>query len=80
MNTTSLEPQTNVRTDLWPTMSLTELANQQDLLLTKLALMSSMINGAMATESIRTIYRALHTALDDLNFLLDRAANNKKVR
>lgn len=69
-------PQHNIRSDLWLTMDLPALTNQQDLILTKLSTLSSMLGGN-ASQSHRDIYMAIEVALDEINKLIEHRSNNK---
>jgi hypothetical protein len=70
------DPTKNLRSDLWPSMTISELAVQQELVLDKLSRLHGFI-GPNATKSMLNIYGALHTALQDLNSLIDNKSNQK---
>lgn len=72
-NTDNLDPngpETQIRTDLWSTMSLDMLHAQHALIVTKLTLIGSMM-GPSANPSILGMYSALQTALTDIELLID---------
>lgn len=68
-------PETMIRTDLWNEMSPSELANQQDLLVTKMSALHLMV-GANTTETVTSMIQALQYGIDDIRTLLD----NKSTR
>lgn len=66
---TNPEP-TTIRSDLWPTMSVSQLNQQMDLVITQIAQLHSIM-GPSSSLSIHNMYGALQTALQDLNALID---------
>jgi hypothetical protein len=78
MNTTltptdELDIATTIRSDLWNTMTLGQLTQQQELIIGKISLVYQM-TGFNANPSINNIYAALQVALTDLNRLIDSRA------
>lgn len=65
-----MDAQTNIRSDMWNSMTLSQLATQQELVITKISRLYSM-TGFSANPSINNIYAALQVALTDLNQLID---------
>jgi len=70
------DPQETIRADLWAEMNLSELTNQQDLVLTKLSLLASVM-GSSPTQSYKDMYGSLQAALEALNGLIEHRTNNK---
>lgn len=76
--TPGTDPEKELRSDLWPTMTLAELQHQQDLAITKLANFAKII-GPTSPPSYLMVYNALQAALDQLNALVDiRSQQGKK--
>lgn len=67
-----------IRTDLWNSMTLSELYEQQALLTTKLMTVSNMIDGASAAPSILSIYSALQMGLDDITKMINTQTEQSK--
>lgn len=67
-----------IRTDLWNSMALPELYEQQALLTTKLLTVSTMMDGGNAVPSIMSIYSALQMGLDDITKMIDAQAEQHK--
>ena len=63
-------PDKQIRTDLWPTMGMTELVIQRDLLLTRMEKASRMFSHN-TSPSVINIYSAMQVALRDINGLID---------
>jgi hypothetical protein len=74
--TAETDPQHNLRADLWPTMSVSQLARQQELAIDKISKLHTMM-GAQASQSLINIYGALQQALKDLNALIDNRSAQK---
>lgn len=74
--TPDTDPNLHLRSDLWPTMSVSQLARQQELAIDKVAKLHTMM-GASASPSLINIYGALQQALRDLNALIDNRATQK---
>lgn len=70
ISTDDLSPENHLRSDLWPTMSLAQLARQQEIAITKISTLYSMAT-TNPSQSIQNIYAALQQALTDLNQLID---------
>ncbi|TFH04303.1 MAG: hypothetical protein E4H14_15045 [Candidatus Thorarchaeota archaeon] len=68
------EPEKEIRSDLWPTMGVSELNKQRDLVLDKLSLARSMQGFTPATITIGLV---LEQALKDLTELIDNRASQK---
>lgn len=69
--------ETMLRSDLWPTMTVSELAKQQELMVTKMSALTYMM-GANPSESIRTMYLAMQRGAAELNRLLDTRSAQEK--
>jgi hypothetical protein len=63
-------PETTIRTDLWHTMSSSELAKQQELMTSKMTAVMNMM-GAQATPAVISMYQAMQRGMSDLNKLID---------
>jgi hypothetical protein len=74
--TSETDPQLTLRSDLWPTMSVSQLSRQQELAIDKISKLHSMM-GAAASPSLINIYGALQQALKDLNGLIDNRSTHK---
>lgn len=75
--TPETDPNTNLRSDLWPTMTLSQLSRQQELVIDKINKMLILI-GASATPALQNIHGALQVALRDLNALIDNRSTTQK--
>ena len=75
--TPETDPQNNLRSDLWPTMSPAELGRQQELVVDKLSKLQSM-TGVSSTPSFRNIYGALQVAMNDLTQLINNRSQQRK--
>lgn len=63
----------SIRADLWNTMNTTELEAQRALLLSKLALLSTMMaNPQQAPPGLINMYGALQTGLADVTTLISK--------
>ncbi len=62
--------ETMIRTDLWNTMDLGQLARQQDLMISKLSTVQQMASGN-ASPSILAMYSAIQMGMNDLNALIE---------
>lgn len=65
-----IDAQTNIRSDMWLSMSMSQLARQQEIVIEKISLVHRMLGGG-ASPSVHNIYGALQVALQDLNKLID---------
>ncbi len=74
--TPETDPERNLRSDLWPTMSLSQLARQQEIASDKVSKMHSLMSMGN-TQSITNLYAALQIALKELNTLIDNRAEQK---
>lgn len=72
-------PETAIRSDLWQTMNLEGLLNQQNLVINRLHAASGLLTGMHANENMRGAYFALQHAADQLADLINQAATKKKV-
>lgn len=72
-----MDPSIDLRSDLWPTMTLSELTKQQDIAITKISTLSRMI-GPIAGPSLLQMYNALQVALADLSALIDNHSQRKQ--
>lgn len=75
--TPETDPSTTLRSDLWPTMTLSQLSRQQELVIDKISRMHILI-GASATPALQNLYGALQVALRDLNALIDNRSATQK--
>jgi hypothetical protein len=72
------DPTLNLRSDLWPTMTLGQLSRQHEIAIDKAALLATMV-GSGSSPSIINLYSALQVALKDLSALIDnRSAQSNK--
>lgn len=71
-----MDPEVDLRSDLWPTMTVQQLAKQQDIAITKLSTLGKMF-GVAANPSINYMYGALQVALADLTALIDNRGSRK---
>jgi hypothetical protein len=69
--TPSNDPNVEIRSDLWTTMNAHELSNQQNIMLTRMSKMSTMIS-ASSPPSMIMMYNSMQGALNHLNHLLER--------
>lgn len=60
----------DIRTDLWNTMSASELSQQRDIINERLSLLYSVAHSG-TMPAARDIYLALSHALDDVNALIE---------
>lgn len=74
----SAEPQHSIRSDLWTSMSVPELSNQQELITKKISLMTSM-GGLMNMVTYRDMQGSLQSALAALSGLIEYRINNKST-
>lgn len=65
---TGLDPNENVRSDLWPTMTQTELSRQYELMHDRLAALSSIAN---MNPSVGSMIQAVHHGLTQLQYFID---------
>jgi hypothetical protein len=70
-------PETMIRTDLWNEMTSSELAKQQDLLISKMSTLQLMVGSNMA-PTINSMIQALQYGLDDINKLLENKTSKDK--
>lgn len=73
------DPQHTIRSDLWSTMDISQLTQQQDLVITKISTMHRML-GPSASPTMYNLYAALQVALQDLNQLIDNRSKTNKQR
>lgn len=71
-------PEKDIRSDLWPTMSLSQLHKQRDLIVEKMSLLRSMMPFGAAPPTVRTLFSALQIALNDVTALIDNRATQKQ--
>lgn len=72
-----MNPEVDIRSDMWPTMTVTQLARQQDIVITKISTLASMM-GPIAGPSLLQLYNALQIALADLSALIDNRGQRKQ--
>lgn len=77
MTTSRASPETCVRSDLWPTMTVAELTNQQDMVITRISTLSTIMSGA-ANPTYHQIYSTLQVALADLTKLIEYRSSKQK--
>jgi hypothetical protein len=70
------DPDTELRADLWPTMTLTQLSRQQEMVIDRMNQMHSIM-GSIANPSMSNIYGALSQAIRDLTGLIENRAQQK---
>lgn len=66
-----------LRSDLWPTMSVSELAKQQELMVTKMSALLYLM-GTNPSPSVSALYSAMQMGFADLNRLLDTKTTQEK--
>jgi hypothetical protein len=64
------DPNVNLRSDLWPKMTISQLNRQHEIAIDKVSKLHMMM-GANASPAIINIYGALQQALRDLTALID---------
>lgn len=69
--------ETCVRSDLWPTMTIAELANQQDIVITRISTLSKIMSTG-ANPTYHQIYSTLQVALADLTKLIEYRSIKQK--
>jgi hypothetical protein len=68
-----MDPHSMIRTDLWNTMTLTELHHQQELMVDRLNHLQIMMSTATgAPQTVVTLYHATYHAYTQLNALVDK--------
>lgn len=77
MNYDTMDPAKQVRSDLWPSMTLTQLTQQQEIVIDRINKLTSIM-GIGYTESLRTMYGALQQANQDLARLIDHRSQKEK--
>lgn len=77
-NTDERDPHICIRSDLWPTMTLEELLNQQRMVIDRLSQLASIMSGA--GPAVHNLYGALQVALQDLSTLLLQPTNKNGKR
>lgn len=78
-DTDDRNPETQIRSDLWSTMNMHELLNQQRLVLNRLSTAGNLLTGMYANENMRGLYQALQHASDTLTEMINQAASKKKA-
>lgn len=74
-------PDDELRSDLWPAMSVSQLYHQQELVLDKITkLRSIMPFGVAGTPAIAGMMVALQQAMMDLNLLIESKSTQKPRR
>lgn len=69
--------ESNIRADMWTTMTASQLCKQQDLVIDKIV----KLNMLPSTDpSVRDLLGALHIAKDDLTYLIDVGMSNQPNR
>lgn len=68
---------TDIRTDLWGNMSIHELADQRDLIVTKQTMLLEIINSVPAAKGL---YQALQHALDDIDGLISQRTSGRNTK
>jgi hypothetical protein len=68
----STDPNDEIRTDLWNTMTMTQLYRQQELMIERLNQLHTMSNSLNSNSlAILQIYNATRSAFDQLNALVE---------
>lgn len=70
-----LNPNNTIRSDLWPTMSTSELIRQQELVTNQIGKLLNMMGSA--TPSLINMYGALQQASTDLAKLIETQSERK---
>ena len=70
------DPDVTIRTDLWQTMDIKQLTNQHDLLLSRVAMMASMVN-SLAPVAHAGMYQSMLRGLDQLASMIEYRTTNK---
>lgn len=73
----NLDPQKNIRSDLWNEMTTAELSQQIDLVSTKISLLHQI---RQSTPSVMPILSALEQALQTLTNLIDSRSSTTNKR
>jgi hypothetical protein len=71
------DPSLQVRTDMWSTMSTSQLTRQRELMLDKLSKLQSMMGG-VANPTILNMYSALQMGMQDLNNIIDHKMSQRR--
>jgi len=66
-----------LRSDLWPTMTVAELAKQQELMVTKMSALLYLMS-ANPSPSVEALYSAMQMGFNDLNNILNNKAAQEK--
>lgn len=74
LDTSEEKEEKQVRTDLWPTMSLSELHRQRDVLTTKISLALDMMDKG-PTDFVVQLYQKLRAAEQHLILMIGRKEN-----
>lgn len=70
-NHDDMDPHTALRADLWSSMSMQDLAHQQDIALNKMSTLSRMLSPASPPQYLM-LYDALHHALSTITHYMDQ--------
>lgn len=70
------DPKVSLRSDLWPTMNMMQLSQQQELVVDKLNKLNSLV-ALGYSESMRTMQFALERAMQDLTQLINYRSQDK---
>lgn len=71
-------PEEEIRTDLWPTMSISQLYRQQEMLLEKITKLQSMTPlGTGGPPTIQGLLHILQQAMTDLTLLIENKSSYK---
>lgn len=79
INPYDMNPDTAIRSDLWGTMNLDSLMNQQRLVTNRMHAAGNLLTGAYANENMRIAYYALQHAAEQLTDLINQAASKRKA-
>lgn len=71
-------PETEIRSDLWNTMTTSELAKQHDLMIKRMSAIQQLAGGQSATPSIMAIYSAMQMGFNDLNQLIEQRSAKER--
>lgn len=64
------DPEIQIRSDLWSTMSTTDLLHQRELVVTKLFTLGKMLSWS-ASPSVTNMYLTIQNALEQINSIID---------
>lgn len=72
-----MEQEKEIRTDLWDTMTTSQLQEQIDLIVTKMGLLQTMMGRGATAPGLTGLYKALEHGLEDITNLLHQRLSGK---